>query len=424
MKAGAALLIVERKIDTNDLPDHVSVMLVDDAVRALGKLAKAYRRTLTGTKVIGITGTAGKTTTKRLIDAVLSEAMNGSAAPKSFNNHIGVPLTILGADPHDKYLIVEIGSNAPGEIAALAAITEPDIAVITMIGRGHLEKLGSIEDVAQEKAALFQALREGGLVIAHADSLSLRPFIKPLPKCITFGEAPEADLRLTDRGRDGAAWWFEMNGRMRFTTGLPGRHNAINALAAIAVARRFSLADDVIGRGLARVAPEAMRLEPQSVGGIDLYNDAYNANPESVIAALETFAELTAEAGRRFIVLGDMLELGDEAIELHREIGRFVAELDERCRIDRVFTVGELAGEIAEVLGQTWSADRLLSVESVEALTAHGALQGLRRGDAVLIKGSRGMALERLIDELEVRRSEPQSTEKPSRKSKRKRALT
>ena len=252
----------------------------------------------------------------------------------------------------------------------------------------------------------------------------MNPLLKSVEKCITFGESTEADLRLTDRGRSGKRSWLEVNGRLKIELQLPGRHNAINALAAIAVGRRFSLTDEDLREGLAGVAPEAMRFQRQSVSGLDVFNDAYNANPESLIAALETFAELTVQATRRILVLGDMLELGEDSETLHREAGRYLSEFDRHCSIDRLITVGSWANYISETLKSSWSAARLVNADSADALVKSGTLDDLVPGDALLVKGSRGMALERVVEHLESSRDIPHPVVKKSRVSKRKKVKT
>jgi UDP-N-acetylmuramoyl-tripeptide--D-alanyl-D-alanine ligase len=309
VSAGAGLLIVH-ELPTGGLPGDVGVILVDDTRKALGRLAAAYRQQLSGAVVIAVTGSAGKTTVKMLIDRVLSTSLRGRAAPKSFNNDIGVPLTILSADPHDEYIVVEIGANAPGEIGQLAAIARPNIGVITTVGRAHLQGFGTLSKVAHEKAMLLRHLKSHQvrrLAVVNADVPRLRDHLCIPHTVKLFGEAEDADLRLTDRGAENGAWWLEVNRSQRFRLGLPGRHNAVNALAAVAVARRLWIDDTLIDDALAGCRPVDMRLTRQHVNGVMVYNDAYNANPESVVASLETFAELAADAPRRVIVLGDML---------------------------------------------------------------------------------------------------------------------
>lgn len=386
--AGAKTLVVQREM--LDLPPGAAVLLVDDTRLTLGALARGYRETLTSTTVIAITGSAGKTTTKSLLDTILSASLTGTCARKSFNNDIGVPLTILSASPIDQYLLLEVGTNAPGEIDTLAAIAKPDIAVITLIGRSHLAGLGSVEAVAREKASLLNHLQPGGRAVVHADSPYLSQY---LPQgCITFGCDGDADLRLTDRGMSDGIWWFEINHQRRFALGLPGHHNAVNAMAAVAVAHELSLDDAAISEALAAARPSDMRFAPQQWRGMTIYNDAYNANPDSMIAALDTFAELTTSAARRVVILGDMLELGDEAVNLHMNVGRHLARLHQTCPFVHVILIGPLAAHIGCALEgnvthlPTLTQDAVAHIHSI-----------LRQGDAVLLKGSRGGQLERIL---------------------------
>jgi len=425
--AGAKMLFVDRDVDDGVLAHDVSIVKVDHCVTVLGRMARAYRQTLSSTKVIAITGSAGKTTTKRLIDAVLSGTLRGTAAPRSFNNDIGVPLSILRAEAKDNYLILEIGANAPGEIAHLSEIAMPDIAVITMIGRSHLEGFGTVENVAREKASMLLFLKRSGLRVLHADSPELARCIKAPGKCVTFGESPEADIRLTDRGigvsgGGGASGgsWFEVNGRFRYQLSLPGRHNAINALAAIAVGRRFGVSDEFMSDVLGQVDPVAMRFEMSRIGKVDIYNDTYNANPDSVIAALETFAELKPRRRRRVIALGDMLELGDKCEELHREIGRYILDNESRLKIDSVVTVGKLAAYIADELAVKWPAKRIASFRKGNKDTVALLSSQLRDGGAVLLKGSRGVGLDKLVGRLEKTLEPSTKMKKPVKQGKRK----
>ena len=386
------------------MPDRVGVLLVDDTRAALARLAAAHRRRLSTTTVIAVTGTCGKTTAKGLIDTVLSTSMRGVAAPRSYNNDIGVPLTILGAEPRDAYLIVEIGANRPGEIDGLARIARPDVGVITSVGRAHLAGFGTLETVAREKASMLHHLDPGGLAVVTADAPLLRPHLHHAGPTVRFGLAEDADLRLTRLGSDAGGRWFEVSGSRRFRLGLPGRHNATNALAAVAVARRLGVTDGRISAALGRCRPMPMRMSRHEIDGIVLYNDAYNSNPDSVIASLETFAELAAGAARRVIVLGDMLELGEHAPALHREIGDRLLELDRRLPIARLVLVGELAAYIAEPIRRRWPSKRLTRLEALEPAAATELAASFEPGDAILLKGSRAIGLERLVDALEQSR--------------------
>lgn len=400
VKAGSRLVIVERDVPLTPELTGIGVVKVDSTRKALARLAQAYRRSLKGTKVIAVTGSAGKTTTKQLIHALLSQVMQGSASPKSFNNDIGVPLTLLAAEPSDKFIVCEVGMNAPGEISQLGSMIEPDLAVITSIGRAHLGGLGSIEAIATEKASLFTHLQPNGFAIATADAPPLRGRIKLLKHRVLFGEAADADLRLTNRDRQGEIWWFEVNDRMRFGTRLPGKHNALNAMAALAVAKRLGMEDNDIAAGFDAVVPPAMRMQPQTIGKWTIYNDAYNANPDAVVASLDAFVEMTDTAKRRVVILGDMLELGEAGPSLHAEVGRRVVELDRATPIAHAVFVGELSKFGAAEVAGAWGNSRVLTLAKPDDAAAMKAAELLESGDAVLVKGSRGMGLERIIDGL------------------------
>ncbi len=395
--AGARVLLVHREPPTGLRP-AAGTLLVDDTRKALGRLAAAWRRTLTGTTVIAVTGSCGKTTVKQLLDAVLSTTRRGSAAPRSYNNDIGLPLAILAAEATHEYLVLEIGANQPGEIDRLARIAGPDIGVITMIGRAHLAGFGSIETVAAEKATLLRHLQGPRLAVVNADTPGLRRYLGVAGTVVLFGEADDADLRLTGWAPRGRGGRVEVNQRTSYDLGLPGRHNAVNALAAVAVARHLGTDEPLIGRALADCRPVAMRLSRHVVGEVTFYNDAYNANPESVAASLESFAELAADAPRRVVVLGDMLELGHGAAEQHREVGRRLVDLDRRLSVDRVVLVGALSSYTAEPILARWPRHRLTLIRDLDRDGAGTVAASLQPGDAVLLKGSRVIGLEAVID--------------------------
>ncbi len=397
---GAAMLLVHRENVASQITSATaSVLFVDDTTKALARLAAAYRRTLSG-KVIAVTGSAGKTTTKQLIHAVLSPYMPGQASPKSFNNHIGVPLTLLAAKPTDRYVICEVGTNAPGEIAALGRIVEPDIAIITHVGHAHIEKLGSLEDVAIEKAALLGSLHENGLGIVNGDIDELAPHLKLAPSLIIFGRGETCDLRLTQCEAHTNGTHFQVNSRVAFDIPLLGEHNAMNALAAIAIGRHMSLNDDQIARGLASASAPDMRLNNQQIGdgqqGITLINDAYNANPDSVLAALHV---LTTFTGRKVALLGDMLELGQQSPDLHRMVGSKLTEMN----IDMAVFIGRAMMFAAEATTKVWSPSKVHTIAQWDEQTAQQVTSLLQPGDVVLMKGSRGMGLERLVPTIEQR---------------------
>jgi UDP-N-acetylmuramoyl-tripeptide--D-alanyl-D-alanine ligase len=397
---GAVGAVVSRVQDLPaDVREEALLIAVDDTTEALGRLAGYHRRQLAA-EVIAVTGSNGKTTAKGMIHAVLSRAKKGRSSPKSFNNQIGVPLTLLSAEGADEYLVVEIGSNAPGEVHRLAQLAAPDVAVITGIGPAHLEGLRDIEGVAAEKASLLQGLRRGGLAAVNVDHPAL---VRHLPNgqgwtLVGFGLSPQADLRATDLAVGPEGLGFRVNGRFEVRLGLLGRHNAVNALAAVAVGRRFGLGYEEIAAGLAEVKAAPMRLEPCRIGPVTLIHDSYNSNPDSARAALDVLGELVT-TGRRVAVLGDMRELGEQSQRLHAELGRPVAG----AGVSLLVAVGRWSNVVAEAaraeLGE--GLETACFAETAEAAAAIAGL--LQPGDVVLIKGSRAMEMERLMKPIRER---------------------
>jgi len=362
---------------------------VRDTRVAFGELAAFCRRSLPA-DVIAVTGSNGKTTVKLMIHHILSRRLSGSASPKSFNNDVGVPLTLLAVGAGEDYVVCEVGSNAPGEIATLSGICRPDVAVITSIAETHLERLGSLEGVAVEKAAILTALQQRGLAIVWADSELLDKAVRPYEsRVISFGVSPQADLRLTGYKPKKTGQRFELNGRLWVDLPLLGRHNALNALAAIAVAQRFGFTQEDAAAALADFAGAAMRLERLKFGKVTVINDAYNANPASVTAAAGVLAETPAR--RRVMIVGDMRELGERREQLHRDTGRRIAA----GKLDLLIGVGPLGRYIAE--GAVETGLKVATFETVKDACAEVA-GCLRSGDLVLIKGSRAMEMERLIE--------------------------
>ncbi|MBX3315505.1 MAG: UDP-N-acetylmuramoyl-tripeptide--D-alanyl-D-alanine ligase [Phycisphaeraceae bacterium] len=407
--AGASLVIVSADVDIPSL-GSASVLRVSDTRAALLRLGAAWRRLLEGTRVIAVVGSNGKTTTVRLIDAALGSAMRGSASIKSFNNEIGVPLTILRAKRGDQYLVCEVGTSSPGEIATLSQVVQPDVAVITSIGREHLEFLGSLKGVATEESSVLDHLRPGGLGVVTAESAELDDVLKARslrsdtgssPTMIRFGTSSTADIRVVSVEQDEAGLEFTLNDRARFRIPLIGAHNACNAAAAVAVARRLRLSDEDIHRGLASARGESMRLERTRIGDIDLINDAYNANPDSVLAAIDALGALKPKpGGGRVLVLGDMLELGPDGPSLHDDVLRAVAG---ESGIDRVVLVGPMMSARADLLASRGDRARVLALADSTPEQATRAASMVRPGDVVLLKGSRGMRLERIAEAIATR---------------------
>jgi len=368
---------------------------VDDPLAALGRLARYHRDQLSA-DVIAVVGSNGKTTTKAMIDHVLGARLRGRCSPRSYNNAIGVPLTLLSAEAADDYLVVEIGTNAPGEVAALAALVRPKMAVITNIGHEHLEKLRDLEGVAVEECSVLEHLAEGGFAAVNADWPAIGEYLPDRPMTVaTFGSSATADLRITDPRYDAPWLGFSINGRFGYRLRMPGVHNAANAAGAIAIARRWGLEHDEIAARLETFVPPPMRSEVLAVGQVTIVNDAYNANPDSTLAAIATLEQMPA-AGRRILVFGEMCELGPRAARLHRDVG-------ERLRgaaVDLVVLVGRVAQWLAEdFAGEALFGPRARTCETVDDCAA--LLRELvQPGDVVWLKASRAVALDRVVQPL------------------------
>lgn len=406
--SGARVMIVEdREAVSGTLIegyDGLCVLLVANTRHALAELARAYRRTLTDTTVIAVTGSNGKTTTVRLIAAALGAVMSGHASEKSFNNGIGVPLTILGTSPNDRFLVCEVGTNAPGEIEELARIIEPDIAVITNIGRAHIGAFGSRSAIAREKAALISMLRPGGTAVAPSDCRALELHLATAAHVMRYGRGRGADVVLSRVEQHERGIRFGVVGcEIDFALPMLGEHNAMNALAALAVARAVGVSDESAAIGMAQAKLEPMRLERLTIAGVDVINDAYNASPESAAAAVETFAALSRQAARRIVAIGDMLELGAEGAPAHVELGECVL----RCfgpggpGLDMLITVGPMALFVADRVGEGLPDTRLMIHSELDAKQADLVADRLRPGDALLLKGSRKVRLELIVQALE-----------------------
>jgi UDP-N-acetylmuramoyl-tripeptide--D-alanyl-D-alanine ligase len=372
-----------------EAPENLRLVVVPDTRVALGKLARTVRTALRA-KVIAVAGSNGKTSTKHLIDAVLRVKLTGSFSPKSFNNDIGVPMTIFPADDRQDYLVLELGTNHPGEIANLTRIAQPDVAVITNCGEEHLEFLGDLAGVRRENASIVEGLNPEGALIVNGDEPALLDAVTKYPgKRITFGLSKTNDLFATDIDCDATGTRLKLNGRADVFVPLLGRHTAVNALAAIAVGKRFRLSDDDIIAGLAVAKGPEMRLQLQNVHGITLLNDAYNANPPSMRAALETLKSLPA-TGRRIAILGDMRELGPAGDQLHRDVGTFAAT----CGLDHLICVGPQSPLIAGAARQAGLPADRITVYGDADTAAKAVPEQIAPGDVVLLKASRGIHLE------------------------------
>ncbi|MFH1927329.1 MAG: UDP-N-acetylmuramoyl-tripeptide--D-alanyl-D-alanine ligase [Chloroflexota bacterium] len=403
---GAAGAIVERPMEgyvtlsstdcwqVADLHQPIC-MLVPDAMSGLQQIAAHWRRLHAKCKVVGITGSVGKTTTKELVAAVLSRCYETVKSEGNYNNEIGLPLTLLGLANSTERAVLEMAMYDIGEIALLANIALPDVGVVTNVGPTHLERLGTIDRIAQAKAELVQALPAEGAAVLNGDDPRVRGMAAKTParRVLTYGLGPDVDLRATDvsvRGLRGVDFILHYEGKaLPAATSLLGQHSVETALAAAAVGIVEELTWDEIMDGLAD--PDAqVRLQPvRGWNGSTILDDSYNASPASTGAALDFLAELP---GRKIAVLGDMLELGSLETEGHWQVGRKAAET-----VTTLFTLGALGriiGESALDAGMDRAAVHM--AEDKEAIIA-GIREVLDPNHVVLVKGSRGMAMEEIV---------------------------
>lgn len=413
-RAGAALAIVEEAPPAEvlaRLPDGFGLVRVDSTRRALGAIAHAWRTSLRGLRVAAVTGSAGKTTTRRLLEGILAEVGPTHASAKSFNNDVGVPLTLLATPDSARFLVAEIGMNHPGEILPLAELVEPEVGVITLAGRAHLEGLGSVAAVAAEKASILAAVPTRGAAVVNGENPPLLEAVEALSasgrapdRIVRFGAGTDCHYRLAARAPTGPGQAIEVvapsvaPGVIRLELRMAGEHNARNALAALAAAAEMGVGLDAIRAGLARVEAADMRLERAEIGARTVFNDAYNANPDAMIASLGAFAELAGPARQRVAILGEMRELGADAALLHAEVGRAAARVLREG--DVLVVVGPHAHALAAAAKSAgFRGASLVAAEFSEAL----ALDAAGRADAraaILLKGSRGARMERFLEPL------------------------
>lgn len=396
MEKGACCAIADRDI-TLPVGMTGAVILVDDTIFALGKLAAWYRQQLSA-KVIAITGSAGKTTTRQILHQVLSRFYTCRQAPKSFNNNIGVPLTILSAEADDEILLLELGSNYPGEIAELTDLSKPDAAVITYIGPAHLQGFGTLENILKEKAAIAQGLKENGTLYVNGDQPELVNYVRETfdVNLMTFGTNENCDIIGTDLRANGAAGTLTIEGH-RVDVPLAGRAGLMNVLTVWSVCRdlKVSLSDFLGIIGLLK--PVSMRMAVETIGSLTVLNDCYNANPASMANALECLRSFRQnEKDRLVFVAGTMGELGDSSAQLHDELGQKAAAEE----VDVVLATGEFAANI--VFGAIQSDRTVLAqaFENTEQL-CDNLHKYIQPDDIVLVKGSRLACLERAVERLE-----------------------
>ncbi|HLZ52980.1 MAG TPA: UDP-N-acetylmuramoyl-tripeptide--D-alanyl-D-alanine ligase [Verrucomicrobiae bacterium] len=394
---GVTAVAVER--EKNPMPPpKCSVLIVDEARAALGRLAAAYRREF-DLPVIAVGGSNGKTTVKELIASVLRQKLTTLWSEASFNNDIGVPLTLLRLEKSHQVAVLEAGTNHPGELAPLVKMIQPKYGVVTNIAREHLEFFGDVAGVAQEEGWLAELLPADGRLFVNGDNEWTGEIVRRTRAMVVrvgLGEKNDWRAKGIRLDKNGATFRVEapkagFSGEYRIN--LLGRHQVVNALFAVAVSEELGLGRPAVRDGLAECQPAKMRMQFWEAGGVRVLDDAYNANADSMVAALETLCALPLQ-GRRVAVLGDMAELGAQSEAAHAEVGRRAAELG----IGQLFVIGRMAPVMAAA-ARAAGLSRVIEFKDVEA--ARNAVKTfLKAGDVVLLKASRALRLERIAETL------------------------
>ena len=399
---GAAAVVVERASqegnpigastvrERSPLPGarYLGGLVVPDTARALGELG-AWARKQWGGTVIGVTGSAGKTTTKDAIAQLLGTAMRVGKTVGNFNNHVGVPLSLLRLPDDCRAGVIEMGMNHAGEIRELAAIAKPEIGVVTNVGYAHVEFFDSIDGIARAKRELIEGLPPDGVAVLNADDARVARFADVHPgRSLTFGLSEGADIRAEGVTAHAGGTRFRTLG-VDFETGLAGRHAVMNLLAAIAVATVFEIAPGRLRDAVAGFAAGKMRGERTVHNGIVIWNDCYNSNPEAAQSMIDALRE--TPAARRIAVLGEMRELGHAADELHRQVGRYAAAHG----VDLLIGIGGAACAMVEAAARA-GLDARFFADAAEA--GEHVRELARPGDAVLFKGSRGVQVEKALE--------------------------
>jgi UDP-N-acetylmuramoyl-tripeptide--D-alanyl-D-alanine ligase len=418
---GAACAVISKDLSSCVMRDayrdqkdtSYAILKVDDTVKALGDFAREYRRQC-GFKVIAITGSVGKTTTRHIVSHVLSQYYRVFQSPKNFNNNIGLPLTLLGADPSDEIIVAELGTNHPGEIAYLSDIAQPDIAVVTNVYPAHMQGFGNLQAIIKEKLSISEGLSTDGVLIINANLNENLPIYQspitnyqsPVTKVVTFGKQKDCDWRFRSVVHDGFSSTFTIEGPRhsgfaQIHLPLPGQGNVENAIAAWVVCSQFGLTIDDFAQTVRTISPISMRAEILQIGNLTVLNDSYNANPASMKNALNIFVSLRKtcdpDLNRRLVfICGDMAELGERAHELHAKLGISIAN----AGIQLLLTVGKLAKHAAEAAKRIAQHD-LQAICFEDAFSVCSRLQEfIEDSDIILVKGSRTVELELVIAKL------------------------
>jgi UDP-N-acetylmuramoyl-tripeptide--D-alanyl-D-alanine ligase len=388
IKRGAVAAVVSQPLH-KPLPQVV----VKDTHVALGQFANWHRSQQSG-MVIGVTGSVGKTTTRHMIHTVLSGRYQGIQSPKNFNNQFGVPLSLLSMSSDDEFAVIEIAASAPDEVAQLGRITEHEVAVITSIAEAHLAGFGSLERVLESKCELIDTLSDSGFAILNGDDPRLLEYSKRLDKPYYLcGFGPQNHFRIESVEMSSTGMTFEINGQ-EFQISVLGRHFLNAAAISVAIATELGLEVEEIQSGLSNFQPIAGRCAPLQIGTWTVIDDTYNASPRSMHAACRLLAEWPDMRAQKILVAGDMLELGESAVQYHRHLGHTIAD----SKIDFLIAHGEFSECIASAAVQAgMPAHRIAVCDSFETVEIVMDCW-LKPEDVVLVKGSRAMQMERVLD--------------------------
>lgn len=403
VEAGASLLVVQevpgnRLIHADESRRGAAILLVDDTMRAFHQLAEAHRLRFPDLRMVALTGSNGKTSTKEILASILEQRWAGRVLKTvgNTNNFFGVPRNLLRLSAHHRAAVLELGTNAPGEIVRLGRIVHPEVGIVTNIGHAHLEKLGDLTGVAGEKSSLLTCLEGDGIAVIPAEGPGLEKLRQAADRrrILTFACGCDADVRTEYLGVSGDRYairlvWREPAEEVVLQWPCAGAHQACNAAAAAAACEALGLPRDVVVEGMRRVKPPRMRFQHIDIGGVNWVNDAYNANPDSARAGIDAFLEVVSSQGNVaeiVLVLGDMRELGERAARSHAEL---LAWARNRCPECRIIGVGEAMKVAARETGESGFT---------ESREAGAALKKVvKAGGWVYVKGSRGVGLETIL---------------------------
>src|SRR3990170_1263832 len=402
-KGACGVIVQEGHPVSGSMFQNGLVISVHDTLPALQEIAKYHRSKFT-LPVIGITGSNGKTTTKEMLWSILSQKFQVLKTDGNLNNHIGVPLTLFRLNSSHQMAIIEMGISERGELTRLCQIAAPDAAIITNIGPTHLEKLGRIESVAEAKGEILKFIPSHGFCILNRDDKFFDVFKAMSPgRIISFGISPDADVHIESyetavQGKSADSITFNLicpAGRIDVNLHAIGLHNIYNALCAAAAAYALGISPADIKSGLEKFTPVRMRSAVEKVEEIYIINDTYNANPASMVAAIDMLKTFKA-GNRRFAVIGDMLELGENTIMAHRDLGIYIAG----AGADGLIAVGEFAGYVAEGAAEAGMNENNIKAFNDYPQTLEQIKEWITVGDIVLVKGSRRMKMERIVEGL------------------------